>query len=40
VSCGSLVGWGVTSTRQMNEFVTAEALGVLKAAGRFSSIDR
>jgi len=40
VSCGSLVGWGVTSARQMNEFVTAEALGVLKAAGRFSSIDR
>ena len=36
VSCGSPVGWGVTSARQMNEFVTAEALGVLKAAGRWS----
>jgi hypothetical protein len=30
----SLVGWGVTSMKQMNEFVTADALSVLKAAGR------
>jgi hypothetical protein len=30
----SLVGWGVTGTTQMNEFVTADALFVLKAAGR------
>jgi hypothetical protein len=29
----SLVGWGVTSQHQMNEFVTADALGVLRAAG-------
>ena len=38
VSCGSPVGWGVTSARQMNEFVTAEALGVLKAAGRLPPV--
>ena len=30
----SLVGWGVTGARRMNEFVTAEALGVLTAAGK------
>ena len=39
VSCGSPVGWGVTSSRQMNEFVTAEALGVLKTAGRLAPGD-
>ncbi len=38
VSCGSPVGWGVTSARQMNEFVTAEALGVLRAAGRLPPV--
>jgi hypothetical protein len=40
VSCGSPVSWGVTSARQMNDFVTAEALGVLNAAGRLSPDDR
>lgn len=30
----SLVGWGAASRRRMNEFVTAEALTVLRAAGR------
>ena len=30
----SLVDWGRTSRTQMNEFVTVEALSVLKAAGR------
>ena len=40
VSCGSPVGWGVTSARQMNEFVTAEALGVLAAAGRLPLDNR
>jgi hypothetical protein len=30
----SLVSWGVTSQQQMNEFVTADVLSVLKAAGR------
>ncbi|MCC7354193.1 MAG: hypothetical protein IT330_10585 [Anaerolineae bacterium] len=28
----SLVGWGGTSTKRMNEFITADALSVLKAA--------
>ena len=28
------VDWGGTSTRRMNEWVTADALGVLRAAGR------
>jgi hypothetical protein len=32
-SC-SRVGWGVTSRKKMNEFVTLDALTVLKAAGR------
>jgi hypothetical protein len=31
---GSLVDWGGTSRTRMNEFVTADALYVLKAAGR------
>ncbi|MGQ9554311.1 MAG: hypothetical protein ACUVWR_09380 [Anaerolineae bacterium] len=30
----SLVGWDTTSAKRMNEFVTADALTVLKAAGR------
>jgi hypothetical protein len=30
------VNWGGTSTRHMNEWVTADALGVLKAFGRLS----
>ncbi len=34
LSCGSLVGWGPTGTSKMNEFVTVDALGVLKAAAR------
>jgi len=34
VSNGSLVSWGGTSKRRMNEFVTADVLHVLKAAGR------
>ena len=34
VSGRSLVSWGGTSKRHMNEFVTADALYVLKAAGR------
>lgn len=34
VSGRSLVNWGVTSKRQMNEFVTAEALTVLVQAGK------
>jgi hypothetical protein len=33
VSGRSLVNWGVTSKRQMNEFVTADALFVLRSAG-------
>lgn len=32
----SRVGWGGVSRRRMNEFVTADALQVLKAAGRLS----
>ncbi len=34
VSGGSLVNWGGVSKRRMNEFVTADALYVLQAAGR------
>lgn len=34
VSGGSLASWGGTSKRRMNEFVTADALYVLKEAGR------
>lgn len=34
VSGRSLVSWGGTSKRRMNEFVTADALYALKAAGR------
>lgn len=34
VSGRSLVNWGGTSKRRMNEFVTADALYVLRAAGR------
>lgn len=34
ISGRSLVNWGVTSKRQMNEFVTADALFVLKVAGK------
>jgi hypothetical protein len=30
----SLVRWGVTSRREMNEFVSLDALYVLKSAGR------
>lgn len=30
----SLVGWGPTGKTRMNEFVTVDALAVLKAAGR------
>ncbi len=33
-SGSSLVGWGKTNGKSMNEFVTAEALAVLHAAGR------
>jgi hypothetical protein len=33
---GSLVDWGGTSRRRSNEFLTAEALSVLVAAGRLS----
>lgn len=33
----SLVNWGVTSVNKSNEWITAEALGVLTAAGRFSA---
>jgi len=33
-SGSSVVGWGGVSTRRMNEFVTADALFVLKEAGR------
>jgi len=32
-----LVGWGVTGTSTLNEWVTADALTVLKAAGRISN---
>ena len=31
----SLVNWGGTSKRRMNEWVTADALYVLRAGGRF-----
>jgi hypothetical protein len=31
----SLVSWGGTSKRSMNPFVTADALSVLRHAGRF-----
>lgn len=34
VSGGDLVSWGGTSARKMNEWVTADALYVLRAAGR------
>jgi hypothetical protein len=34
VSGRSLVSWGGTSQKKMNEFITADALYVLKAAGR------
>ena len=33
-SGASLVGWGKANGRDMNEFVTAEAMAVLHAAGR------
>lgn len=33
----SLVGWGSTGETKMNEFVTADALHVLKAAGRWTT---
>lgn len=33
-SAGSLVDWGGTSKKRMNQFVTADALSVLKQAGR------
>lgn len=36
VSGGSRVDWGGTSRKRMNEFVTADALYVLKASGRLS----
>jgi hypothetical protein len=35
----SLVDWGSTSTVRMNEFVTADALSVLKAAERIHRLD-
>jgi hypothetical protein len=35
-SSASRVSWGVTSKRQMNEWVTLEALSVLKEAGRLA----
>ncbi len=35
-SRGSLVDWGGTSKRRMNEFVTADALYVLRSAGRLA----
>ena len=34
VSGRSMVSWGGVSKKRMNEFVTADALYVLKAAGR------
>jgi hypothetical protein len=34
VSGRSLVSWGGTSQKKMNEFITADALYILKAAGR------
>jgi len=34
ISGGSLAGWGKANGKDMNEFVTAEALAVLHAAGR------
>jgi hypothetical protein len=36
ISGRSLVTWGGTSSKRMNEFVTADALYVLKAAGRLT----
>jgi hypothetical protein len=36
ISGRSRVNWGCTSVHRMNEFVTADALYVLKAAGRIS----
>lgn len=33
----SLCAWGSVSARQLNEFVTANALGVLHAAGRYNA---
>jgi hypothetical protein len=35
ISGNSLVDWGVTRKKQMNEFVTVDALYVLRKAGRF-----
>jgi hypothetical protein len=34
----SLVGWGGVSRRRLNEWVTVEALSVLRAAGRFEPL--
>ena len=34
----NLINWGGTSRTKLNEYVTAEALGVLKAAGRLTAI--
>ena len=36
----SLVDWGGTSKRHMNEFVTADALYVLKRSGRLKGVER
>jgi hypothetical protein len=36
ISGRSVVDWGGTSRKRMNPFVTADALSVLKAAGRFN----
>jgi hypothetical protein len=35
----SLVSWGGTSKRRMNPFVTADALYVLRLAGRFHPVS-
>ncbi len=34
----NLINWGGTSRQKLNEYVTAEAMGVLRAAGRLSAI--
>jgi hypothetical protein len=39
VSGRSLVDWGGTGAKQPNQFVTAEALAVLAASGRFTPAD-
>ena len=36
----SLVDWGGTSKRHMNEFVTADALYVFKRSGRLKGVER